>query len=189
MSNPVKWNASIMFPTDSCFTSRCLSAKFAPFSTGNVGITLEFETVAPETYDIAGQEVIIGGVKARTKFPFMTKIFNEDGTVNEIATADSRKRVFGPDEGDKTSMWTRFGLDGSKEDPENPNVQQLVGIKVLTQMSSNEQEERKTPNAEQLAKAKKSGTRAVGDIMKNPVTGKAMCKYWPQVDEIFGVAQ
>jgi len=188
MSIPINWNASIQFPTDTCFVNRITKATFAPSKTGNVGITIETEVVTPTTYNVAGQDVNIAGVKARCAFPYMTKMFNEDGSVDVERTANARKRVFVSDNADKPSLWEVLDLDGSKEDPENPNVEQLNGMLVMVQMSSQEDIQRKSPTSEQIAKAKSTGKFPEGDIMKNPKTGKAMCKYWPRVDEIFGQA-
>ena len=55
-------------------------------------------------------------------------------------------------------------------------------------MSSKEDAKRKTPTGEQIAKAKAAGKRPEGDVMKHPVTGKALYNYWPQIDEIFALA-
>jgi hypothetical protein len=188
MSTPINWNASIQFPTDTCFVNRITKATFAPSSTGNVGITIETEVVTPTTYNVGGQEVNIAGVKGRCAFPFMTKMFKEDGSVDEERTANARARVFVSTNPEQPSLWEKLELDGKKEDPENPNVKQLEGMLVMVQMSSQEDIQRKTPTSEQIAKAKLAKKKPEGDIMKNPKTGKAMCKYWPRVDEIFGLA-
>ena len=188
MSTPKNWNANIQFPTDNCFINRITKATFAPANTGNVGITVETEVVTPSTYNIAGEEVNIAGVKARCAFPFMTKLFNEDGSVDEDRTANARARVFVSNNPEQPSLWEVLELDGSKEDPENPNVKQLEGMLVMVKMSSQEDIQRKTATSEQVAKAKAAGKRPEGDIMKNLRTGKAECKYWPRVEEIYGLA-
>jgi len=184
----INWNASIQFPTDTCFEVRILKATFAPAKTGNVGITLETEVVRPETYMIGEQEVNIAGIKARPQYPFMTKLFDENGNVDEERTAAARARVFTSNNPEQPSLWEKLELDGTKEDPDNPNVKQLVSLIVLAQMSSRLDVQRRTPTAEQIAKAKKNNTVALGDIMKNPKTGAVLCKYWPQIDEIFALS-
>lgn len=189
MSNTaVNWNSDIMFPSDSCFVCRVTKATHSPSkSSGNPMITLEFEVVSPETYDVAGKLVNIAGVSANLKRYYTTKVLNDDETVDEEETAAKRAQVFGPsDDTDNPCLYELFGLDGSQEDPENPNVKQFEGLCVYTQMSSKCDQQRKTPTAEQLAKAKKAGInpREAGDIMKHPVTGKPMVKYWPQIDKI-----
>jgi hypothetical protein len=186
-----KWNASIQFPTDSCFINRVTEAKFSPSkSSGQPMITLEMEVVSPETYDIGGEQVEIAGIKT-TQY-YTTTIFQEDGkTVDEEATREAYKRVFVSGDSENPALFERFGLDGRSEDPNNPNVKQLEGLCVYTQMSPDVEEQRKSPTKEQLDKAKKAGVknmREVGDIMKNPITGKAMVRYWPKVREIFGIA-
>jgi hypothetical protein len=185
----INWNATIQFPTDTCFENRILKATFAPAKTGNVGISLETEIVRPETYMVGEQEVNIAGVKARPQFPLMTKIFDERGELDEEKTAACRARVFVSTNPDQPSFWEKLGLDGSKEDPENPNVKQLEGLIIMVQMSSRLDEQRRTPTAEQIAKAKKAGIKPIGDIMKHPGTGKVLVKYWPQIDEIFGISK
>jgi len=182
----INWNASIQFPSDSCFVNRIISAKFAPSNSGNPMITIESEVVQPETYNVGGQDINIAGVKVKS---YYTCKVMEGDVVNEEKTAQARSRVFVSANPEQPSLWDKLGLDGSKEDPENPNVKQLEGICFYAQMSSRPDEQRKTPTAEQIALAKSKGQRALGDIMKNPVTGKALCKYWPQIDEIFGVAE
>lgn len=178
----INWNATIPFPTDTCFVARITKATFGPSkSSGNPMITVESEVVSPETYTIGDQEVNIAGVKVRPQY-FTTKAVGDDGK-----TENARKRVFVSTDPSAPSLWEKLELDGSKEDPENPNVKQLEGLYIMVQMSSDEQVQRKTPTADQIAKAKKSGTRPEGDVMKNPKTGAKLVKYWPQVDEIFGV--
>jgi hypothetical protein len=187
MSNAtvVNWNAEIPFPSDSCFKNRIISAKFAPSNKGHQMITLELEVVEPATYPIGDQEVNIAGVKA--KMYFITKMFDENGNVDESKTANCRSRVFVSANPEKPSLYDQLGLDGAAADPENPNVSEMLGKVVYTQMSSEPTEQRKTPTADEIAKAKKAGTRPVGAVMKHPKTGKPLVKYWPKIDEIFGL--
>ena len=184
MSNIVNWNAEIQFPSDSCFKNRIIGAKFAPANSGNPMITLELEVVEPQTYTVGDKEVNIAGVKA--KMYFITKVMDGD-EVNEEKTAQCRARVFVSANPEQPSLWEKLGLDGAAADPENPNMNDLLGKVVFTQMSSEPVEQRKTPTAEEIAKAKKAGTRPQGAVMKHPVTGKALVKYWPKIEEIFAV--
>lgn len=183
------WNASMQFPTDSCYINRVTSAKFGQSkSSGNPMITLEMEVISPEEVDIAGQKVNISGIK--TTSYYTTKVI-EDGEVDQERTENAIKRVFHSDDPQVPSLFQRFGIDGNTVDKDNPDVKQLIGKCVYCQMSSNVEEQRKTPTPEQIETARKNGVtnmRTVGDIMKNPVTGKPLIKYWPKIDEIFGLA-
>jgi hypothetical protein len=183
----INWNAEIQFPSDSCFKNRIISAKFAPSNSGSPMITLELEVIEPNTYTIGEQEVNIAGVKA--KMYFVTKFVDSEGVVDELKTANARSRVFVSNNPEQPSLYDKLGLDGSAVDPENPNMNDLLGKVVFTQMSSEAVEQRKTPTADEIAKAKKAGTRPVGAVMKNPITGKPLIKYWPKIDEIFGVVE
>lgn len=183
----INWNASVQFPTDNCFVNRVVSAKCAPNNNGNPMITLELEVLSPETYEIDGQVVNIGGVKAKV----YNVIKNLNESLNEEERAESNAKlnaiVF---EGtpDKPSLFERFGIDGKTVDKENPDVKQLEGKIVCCAMSANPDPKRRTPTAAQIAEAKKKGVKPEGDIMKHPLTGKKLCTYWPQIDEIYGLA-
>jgi len=149
--------------------------------------TVETEVVQPSTYTVGDQEVNIAGVKATNYF--ITKVFGENGEVDEEKTATARARVFGPSPNpDQPSLYERLELDGSAEDPENPDTKKLLGKLIMTQMSSQIEEQRKTPTADEIAKAKIARQKPQSALMKNPKTGKVMVKYWPKVDEIFGLA-
>lgn len=174
-----KWNASMQFPTDSNYTNRILSAKFGPSnSSGNPMVTLECEVVQPEEVEIAGENVTIAGVN--TKSYYTTQV-----TDNEERTVSSRKRL--------VDLLNNLGIDTSNLNWDNlgPQLQPLVGKCILTMMSAQVQERRKTPTAAQIAEAKKNGVtdfRNIGEVMKNPVTGKPLINYWPQISEIFGLS-
>jgi len=181
----VNWNAEVPFPSDSCFKNRIIGAKFAPANSGNPMITLELEVVEPVTYQVGDQEVNIAGVKA--KMYFITKVLDLDGKVDETKTAQCRARVFVSNNPSQPSLYEKLGVDGAEVDTDNPPVSKLLGKLVYTQMSSEATEQRKTPTVEEIAKAKKAGTRPLGSVMKHPMTGKALVKHWPKIDEIFGV--
>ena len=182
------WNASMQLPTDSDYQNRVTEAIYGPSkSSGNLMITLKAEVIAPDEKEIAGRKVNVSGIP--TTNYYTTKIFGDDGQVDVEATKEARRRTFGPsNDPDNPSLYERLGLDGSKVDPENPNMKELVGLCFLSQMTCEVAEQRKTPTAEQVAKAKKAGTKPQGDLMKHPVTGKNLVKYWPKIVEIFGRA-
>jgi hypothetical protein len=181
------WNASIQFPTDNCFANRVVSAKFAPNNNGNPMITLELEVLTPETYEVDGQLISIAGVKAK----HMAVVKNTDSEMSEEELAESNAkcnaRVF---EGtpDKPALFELFGIDGKTVDKNNPDVKQLEGKIVLTAMSARKEEKRKTPTSAQIAAAKEKGVKPEGDVMKHPITGKKLCNWWPQIDDIYGLA-
>ena len=68
-----------------------------------------------------------------------------------------------------------------------PVVAGLKGKLVMVQMNSRIDPQRKTPTVAQLEEAKRTGKRAEGDIMKHPMTGKELVKYWPQITDIYGL--
>jgi hypothetical protein len=148
--------------------------------------TFNWEVVAPDTYNIGGQDVVLAGIKVTSYH--VTKHFDENGDVDEAKTSQDTQRVF-VGTADCASLYERFGLDGSKEDRENPDIKQFVGKKVLAQLKGKSEPDRRTPTSEQIAKAKKAGKRPEGDIMKHPVTGKEQVLWKPELVEVFGIAQ
>jgi len=184
-----KWNAEIPIPTDSDYSARITGASFSPSKgSGNPMITLNWEMVSPATKMVGDKEVSLTGIKLKDTY-HTTKVL--DGTeVVADKTEAARARVFVSNNPDQPSLWEKLKLDGAKEDPENPNVKQLIGKVVLVQCSSESIEDRATPTSEELTKAKKNNIHPskAGRILKNPLTGKDRVKHWPKIDEIFGVA-
>ena len=186
-TSQVNWNSNIQFPSDSCFTLRVKDATFGPSkSTGNPMITLDWEVVAPDTYEIGGQIVVIAGVNATSYHT--TAHFNADGSPDEAKTSNDEAKVFIGNSAVGQSLFEKFGLDGSQEDKSNPNVKQFIGKCVLAQMRGKSDPVRRTPTGAQIAAAKKAGKHPEGDIQKNPVTGKEIVKWKSEVTEIFGLA-
>lgn len=187
MSNTKNWDATMMIPSDSDYICRVVETSFSPSkSSGNPMITLVSEIVLPDTKEIAGQQVNIAGVKCQPQY-YTTKTI-EGGEVDEDKTEAAYRRVFYSDHSEKPSLYQLLGFDGSKEDVENPNIKQLVGVYFYAQISAKKVEDRKTPTAAQIEAAKKTGKRPEGDVQKHPVTGKLLVKYWPEIKQIFGVA-
>lgn len=175
-----KWNADIMFPSDNCFQNRIVSVKCAPSNDGNPMLTMEFEVVSPTTYEIPGVgEVDITNVKAKLNQVY--KMFNEDGSVDIEATGRCQKRV--------EELLTNLGVPKEEINWDNlgPIVAYLKGNIVMTNMNSKIDKQRKTPTSSQIEEARKTGKRAEGDIMKHPMTGKELIKYWPNIVEVYGI--
>ena len=173
-----KWSSAVQFPTESNYANRIVKASFGPSNnSGNPMITLECEVVAPEEVEVGGVMFNIAGVN--TKNYYTTKTDDEEKTIN------ARKRV--------TNLLTLLGIDTSNLDWDNlgPQIKPLEGRVILTMMSAQIQERRKTPTASQIEAAKKQGLtdfRNLGDVMKHPITGKSLINYWPKIDEIFGLS-
>lgn len=168
-----QWNAKILFPADSDYSNRVLTAKYGPSnSSGNPMITLVMEVVSPQSKNIAGVDTNIAGCKT-TNYYTVTS-FNEDGSVNDENTKNCRERI--------TKLYTDFGLEAPTDFNAPLDVKGFEKKVVLTQMRSKITEQRKTPTAEQAAKKQQ------GDVMKHPVTGKPLIQYWPEIVEIFGLA-
>lgn len=171
-----KWNSDIMFPTDSDYIARIVGATFAPSSKGNPMLTLSFEVVSPQEKEVAGEMVVMAGIKAKKYY--VTSALDESG---EVDVEKSERCV-------ETIKKLAESLGIGELDLSNINTQPWLGKLCYAQMSSNITEQRKTPTASQIEAAKKAGKRPEGDVMKHPVTGKALIEYWPQIDQIFGLA-
>lgn len=171
-----KWNSEIQFPTDSDYINRIVGATFAPSKKGNPMLTLNFEVVSPQEKEVAGEQVVLAGVKS-TRY-FVTQSLDESGEVDvekSQRAADTLKE-----------LCAKLKIDDVNF--ENIDTKPFLGKLVYTAMSSNVVERRKEPTAAQIAAAKAAGKRPEGDIMKHPITGKNLINYWPQIDDIFGLA-
>ena len=173
-----KWSSAVQFPADSNYVNRIVSVAFGPSnSSGNPMVTLETEVVSPEEVEVAGEMINIAGVNCKNYYTTQTD--------SEEKTANSRKRL--------AELLANLGIDTSNLNWDNlaPQLKPLVGKLILTMMTSTIQERRKNPTAVQMEAAKAKGVtnfRDVGEVMKHPVTGKALINYWPKIDEIFGLA-
>lgn len=175
-----KWNADIQFPSDNCFQNRVRAIKAAPSNDGNPMLTIELEVVSPTTYEIPGiGDVDITGVKSTTYQAY--KVFDEDGSVNVEKSTKAQERA--------KELLVNCGIPEEDINWDNLGhvVASLKGKIVMTCMNSRIDKQRKTPTVAQVELAKKSGKRAEGDVMKHPITGKELIKYWPNVVEIYGV--
>lgn len=174
-----------MFPTDTCFFNRILDVKFAPSNAGNPMVTIETEIVHPNEYDIAGEIINISGVKVSTWYPI--KVL-ENGEVNEEKTKEAQDKytrlildLFPTEQARHTINWN------------NPDISGIKGLVVMTHMADDEQEQRKTPTSKQISEAKANGIsgdklKYIGDVLRNPRTGKPMIIHRPVLREIFGLA-
>lgn len=165
------WNSNSAWNNDN-YILKCIGQSFAPSkSTNNPMITLEFEVVSPESVKIGNDEFNVAG----TKVPYyaVTKTLNEDGSSNDEKSTNNKKRL--------DELTTAFGLP-NVEDVENPALD-FVGKNVWALVSAQPEPRRKSPTAEQLM------ARQPGDILKNPMNGKPLVRYYPKINEIFGVAQ
>lgn len=163
-----------MYPTDSDYVARIVGATFGAAATGTPMITLDWEVVSPQEKEVAGEMITVAGVKIKSR-----NVTDAKDTEDIEAKENIRNRV--------KDMFAKLGQEG-EIDWDNVNVEPLRGKLVYLQIGCSVQEQRKNPTLAQIEAAKKSGKRAEGDIMKHPITGKKLVQYWPQIDEIFGLA-
>lgn len=158
-----------MFPSDSDYILRVIGATFGPSnSSGNPMITLKFEVVSPSEREIGGEVYSVAGVKCEGYFT---------SSVMGDAEKTTKKRQ-GID-----LLHEKFGLEKTNINYDNIDVKPFLSKCVYAVVDCKPEEKRKAPNAEQIAKNQKQG-----DVMKNPITGKALVDYWPKLGEIFGLA-
>jgi len=171
-----KWNSNIMFPSDSDYIVRVCKAEFSESkSSGNPMITVEFEVVAPEVKEIAGEEVSLSGVKVKQYYT--TTVFDNQ-EVDSAKTKNARERI---------NAFYHLIDPEAVVDFENPDTQVLVGKAFYAQMYPEIVAQRKEPTMAQIESAKSKGIKAEGDVMLHPVTRKELIAYWPKLKELFGV--
>lgn len=175
----VKWNSNIMFPSDSNFTARIVSAEFGNSSKGNPMITATWEVVTPEEYEVAGEQVNIAGVKVTTWY--VSQTLDQDGEEDKEKTKKNKEQI--------AKLFTMVGVEEKDINWDNIDTKPLLGKCFLVQMSGKPEPQRKNPTLAQIDAAKKAGNkRAEGDIQKHPVTGKDLMQYWPRINEVFALA-
>jgi hypothetical protein len=156
----------MQLPTDN-YVMRCIAEEFSNSkSSGNPMITLELEVQHPDEVQIAGEAVSVAGLKIKRYLPTKN---NEDADKSEKALVRLEQEY---------KLW---GLDFDGFNPENP-VLNFKGKLVHVRLYSKEKESRKAPTPEQ----KKANQ--LGDILKNPVTGKPVVSYEPNIAEVYGLA-
>lgn len=167
-----KWTSKIQWPRDN-YILRCTEEIFgASKESQNPMLTLKFEVDSPEEVNVAGELYNVAG--ARTTGYYVTQVMNEDGTLDEEKTANAQKRV--------RDLYEKFGLPSDNINFENPEL----GFKGKLQWAllyADEQQQRKSPTKEQLAKGVKQG-----DVIKHPITGVPLIAYYPKIDQFFGLA-
>lgn len=169
-----KWNQKVQFPRDN-YVVRVTDESFGPSkSSGNPMITLEFEVVSPEEVQVGtGTYTVVGVGNIRRYYPTIVYA-DAEGTVDTEKTANAQERV--------RELYRLFGMDDKAINFENPELA-FKGKKVYALLYADEVEQRKAPTAEELKQGKKQG-----EILKNPITGKALISYYPKIDEVFGIA-
>lgn len=169
-----KWTSKVVFPKDSNYIIMCKDATFGPSkSSGKPMITAKFEVVSPDVVNIDGEDYTVAGVEL-TQY-WVTQSIDEHGNLDAEKTKSIASRL------EKT--YKAFGLDFSTFNPENPDVEAFKGKKVYALLDCETREQRKQPTAEQAK------NKQLGDVLKNPVTGKALVNYLPKIGEIFGLAE
>jgi hypothetical protein len=171
-----KWNSSVMFPQDN-FILRCIEESFGPSkSSGNPMITLGFEIVAPETVNVAGVDYSVTGLK-------ITPGYYTTATLDDAEkTAQNEARVFKSSNPERPSLYELFEIDSTGVDKNNPKLE-FKGKLVHALLRSEVKEKTKSPTAEQLKKGQK-----VGDVIKNPKTGKPEISFYPKIEKLYGIA-
>jgi len=181
-----KWTNSVMFPTDN-FVLRVVEAGFGPSkSSGNPMITLTPEIVSPASIEVAGIEYNIQGLKVSPYYA-TTQTLPSASVTEEEAEEKSKyndTRVFNSTNPEKPSLYQLFEIDATGVDKNNPDVSQFKGKLFHARLKSKVNEKTKSPTAEQLKKGQK-----VGDVIKNPKTGKPEVTFYPEIDKIYGIAE
>lgn len=168
-----QWNAKVLFPADSDYSNRVIKATFGPSnSSGNPMITLEMEVVSPSSKEVAGVAYNIAGCK--TKSYYSVNGYDDAGELDAEKTSNARKRI--------KNLYIAFGLTPPTDYDAPLDISGFKGKIVLTQMNSKIDSARKPPTPEQVRKGER------GSPQKHPITGKDIVSYWPQVQEIFGLA-
>lgn len=173
-----------MFPSDSDYIIRVCKAEFGQSkSSGNPMITVEFEVVAPETKEVAGQEVVFSGAKTTQYYP--TTVF-DGNDIDTEKTKSARKRLFNtnPNDTENPGLYNLIGLTESP-DFENPDTKVLLGKAFYAQLYDDAKSQRKEPTMAQVEAARAKNLKPEGDIMKHPVTGKELVTHWPKLKTLF----
>lgn len=185
-----KWNSSIPWNKDSSYIIRCLEATFGASKAGNPMITFKYEVAAPEsmevgseTYSIAGTGITTWQVCQTLEGEEGSKVINVEKTKQN---ADALVKLFGafslitPAE---VAAYTSTGTLPSAINPENVDTKGFIGKCVYALLYNDQQEQRKSPTAAQLA----AGQR-VGDVMVHPVTKVPLKTNFPKIGDIYGLA-
>ena len=168
----IDYNRKMQFPTNDNYSNRITEIEFKESGKGNMMIEYKAEIVSPESVNIDGKEVNIGGYET-TQY-LVTANFKADGQLDESKTEASRERV--------KTFWANCGQDPEKINWDNPDTAWMKGAVILTAMGCDVEPQRKSPTPEQKA------AKQQGDVMKNPMTNKELVFYKPKISEVFGIA-
>ena len=175
------WDASVEVPTNSDYILRVLEVKTAPSSAGNPMITLIEEIAAPaEVVCTNGETVNIAGVKITSYFSF--KVLNEDGSIDEVKTANAQARVFSNSE--KTALFQLYGIDVTPDQYDNPPIDKLIGEQQYARVKPDVRVKHDSPTAADLKAGKREGKVSI-----NPKTKKPIQTYYLKVEERYGLAE
>lgn len=170
----MSWNRSIFFPKKD-YILRITDEEIKPSNAGNPMVKLEFEICNSPLISIGDAMVDLNGVK----FPkwFVTKVKKQEGDNSPEALEKASQEAF-----DRYNMFLRqCGIDVSAGwDDENPPS--VKGKVVYALCYGKEEPAYSSRTAEQIAKGEKHG-----DIIKNPVDGKDVINYSPQLEQVFGI--
>lgn len=168
-----KWNASYMLPPGSDYVNRITGAEWNPSkNSGNPMITLNLELTNPQEVEIGDKQINIAGIKTTV---YQTTTVMKNGIVDEEKTSKTRERA--------EKLLLSLGMKKEEIDWDNLNVDGLKGKLVFAFMEAETVERRANPTSEEL----KKNPKAVGKVLKNPLTGKPLVDYWPKTREIFGL--
>jgi len=160
------YNRNMQLPQDN-YVMRVIGEEFSNSkSSGNPMITLTLEVQHPDEVEIAGEAVSVAGLEIKRYLPTMAKD-DPEKSAKALARVEAEYKL--------------FGLDFDGFNPENP-VLGFKGKLVHVRLYSKERESRKAPTTEQKAK------NQPGDLIKNPITNKAVVSYEPTIAEIYGLA-
>lgn len=183
MSTARKWSPSIQWPTASDYKLRILDAVFGPSAKGNPMITLSLEVESPEEMEVAGEKFTVAG--QQLKYYITTGMSPVEGATDEQSAAlaekieKMRKGV--------VELLSKMGMKEEQINWDNIDTTPLKGKLIFSLVDAKPDERRKNPTAAQIAAAKAKGEEALGDIMKDPMTGQPLVTYWPKIVTIFGL--
>lgn len=174
-----KWNNEIPINRDT-YMIRCIEEGFAPSrSSGKPMITLKFEIAAPETISVAGEDIMVVGVKSNLVRYQVTKSVDDQGNVDTEKSASLKKAL--------EEMYGQFGIKLTEElNVDNPPLG--FKNKLVWAVLDNERKPMlRTPTKEQLDKGIKRDAPEL--IMLHPVTKQPMIENWPQIIKIICPAE
>jgi hypothetical protein len=174
-----KWDNTMPINRDT-YMLRCIEEGFAPSrSSGKPMITLKCEIASPETINIAGEDILVVGIKAGLTHYQVTKSVDDQGVVDEEKSKALKKSL--------EELYEQFGIKVDGElNVDNPPL----GFKnklVWAVLDNDRRPMLRTPTKEQLDKGIKRDAPEL--IMLHPQTKQPMIENWPKIVKIICPAE